>query len=242
MKKNNWIKGASLLFALGLFTSNAVAQDLRKTSDTKRFAKAVNTGENHTLLILDSSWGDAKPEIGDEIAAYDSQGNMVSSVVYVGEHTGLALWGDDEYTKEKEGLAKAEKFNLKLWKKSKNELVSLEVSTFERGDDTYNKDEISIVSEINAQEVLTQELELFQNVPNPVAGQTEINFYLPQKNDVYLGVYNNLGQEVMLLANKNFNAGSHKVEMIASNLEAGIYYYNLVSGDQKLTKQMTIVK
>ena len=75
-----------------------------------------------------------------------------------------------------------------------------------------------------------------------MAVQTEINFYLPQKNDVYLGLYNNLGQEVMLLANKNFNAGSHKVEMIASNLEAGIYYYNLVSGDQKLTKQMTVVK
>ncbi|MDG1849423.1 MAG: T9SS type A sorting domain-containing protein [Flavobacteriales bacterium] len=242
MKKLNNLKGLSLAIALGLFSTSAMAQDFRKALDTKRFAQAVNTGENHTLLILDSSWGDTKPEIGDEIAAYDSQGNMVSSVVYVGEHTGLALWGDDEYTQEKEGLAKAEKFHLKWWKKAKNELVSLEVADFERGDDTYNKDKISVISDIKSKEVLTQDLELFQNVPNPVADHTEINFYLPQKKDVYLGVFNSLGQEVMVLANETFEAGSHKVEMIAPNLEAGIYFYNLVSGEEKLTKQMTVVK
>jgi len=236
------IKGALVSMALLFSTTSADAQDYRKAIDTQRFSQSVNTGQNQTLLILDSSWGENKPEIGDEIAAYDSQGNMVSSVVYLGEHTGLALWGDDQYTQTKEGLSKEETFHLKWWKKSKDELVSLEVSKFERGDDTYNKDEITVVSELKSDQILVQELELFQNVPNPVAGQTEINFYLPQKNNVYLGVFNNLGQEIMVLANKSFDAGSHKVEMVSPNLEAGIYFYKLISGNEKHSKQMTVVK
>ena len=61
MKKLNNLKGLSLAIALGLFSTSAMAQDFRKALDTKRFAQAVNTGENHTLLILDSSCGDTKP-------------------------------------------------------------------------------------------------------------------------------------------------------------------------------------
>jgi len=95
MKKSVLLKGIALVFTMCLFTTNASSQDLKKAHDTKRFARPVNTGSNHTLLILDKSWGEMKPEIGDEIAAYDTQGNMVASIVYVGHHTGLALWGDD---------------------------------------------------------------------------------------------------------------------------------------------------
>ena len=111
------IKVALVSMTLLFSTTSADAQDYRKALDTQRFSQSVNTGQNQTLLILDSSWGENKPEIGDEIAAYDSQGNMVSSVVYLGEHTGLALWGDDQYTQAKEGLSKEETFHLKWWKK-----------------------------------------------------------------------------------------------------------------------------
>lgn len=242
MTNFNRIKVAFFSFTFLFCSANTFAQDYRKAMDTQRFSQSVNTGQNQTLLILDSSWGENKPEIGDEIAAYDSKGNLVSSVVYLGDHTGLALWGDDEHTELKEGLSKEEKFHLKWWKKSDNQLVSLEVSEFERGDDTYNKDDITVVLELRSDRILNQELELFQNVPNPVASQTEINFYLPEKNNVYLGVFNSLGQEVMVLANKSYEAGSHKVDMIAPNLEAGIYFYKLISGEDKLTKQMTLVK
>ena len=165
MKKSVLLKGIALVFTMCLFTTNASSQDLKKAHDTKRFARPVNTGSNHTLLILDKSWGEMKPEIGDEIAAYDTQGNMVASIVYVGHHTGLALWGDDEYTEEKEGLTKGEKFNIKWWKKSINEMVSLTISDFERGNDLYDKDGLTVISGLTMNVTLTQDLELFQNVP-----------------------------------------------------------------------------
>ena len=242
MKKLGLLKGIAFVFTMCLFTTSTNAQDLKKAHDTKRFARPVNTGSNHTLLILDKSWGEMKPEIGDEVAAYDTQGNMVASIVYVGHHTGLALWGDDEYTEEKEGLTKGEKFNIKWWKKSANEMVSLSVSDFERGHDLYDKDGLTVISGLTMNETLTQDLELFQNVPNPVVDFTHISFYLPKANKVHLSLHNNLGQEILVISNARYEAGSHKVEMKTLGVHPGVYFYKLISGKQKITKQMTVVK
>ena len=242
MKKSRLLQGMALTFALCLFTTESQAQDLRKAANnTERFARPVNTGANHTLLILDHSWGEMQPEVGDEIAAYDTRGNMVASVVYIGHHSGLALWGDDEYTEEKEGLAKGEKFNLKWWKKSTNEMISLGITDYEKGNDTYNKDGVTIVSGLAFNEKLEQTIELFQNVPNPVLDNTEISFYLPEAGKVHLSLHNNLGQEVLILAKDKFEAGSHKVNM-KTILDPGMYFYKLENGEEKITKQMTIIK
>jgi hypothetical protein len=242
MRKLGLLKGAAFALSMCLFTVNADAQDMKRAHDTKRFARPVNTGANHTLLILDKSWGDLKPEVGDEIAAYDLEGNMVASVVYVGHHSGLALWGDDEYTREKEGLAKGEQFSLKWWKKASNEMVSLNMTQFERGDTNYSKDGLTVVSGMTVNKMIQQELELFQNVPNPVTDYTEISFYLPKSGNVRLSLHNNLGQEVQVLADSKFESGSHKVEMKTMGVEPGVYFYKLISGKAKITKQMTVVK
>ena len=95
--------------------------------NTERFARAVNTGANHTLLILGSAWK-TSPELGDEIAVYDSNGNMVGSVAWVPEqegHAGIAIWGDDETTPEKEGMIKGEKFTILLFDKSEDEMFEV---------------------------------------------------------------------------------------------------------------------
>jgi len=246
MKRSSILKGAALVCAMCLFTTNSQAQikaqDSDKAHDTKRFARPVNTGSNHTVLLLDTAWGSLSPEIGDEIAAYDVDGNMVSSIVYIGHHTGLALWGDDEYTTEKEGLSKGEVFSLKWWKKSSNEMVSLNMNSFERGSSNYFKDGLTVISSITVNEMLVQQMELFQNVPNPVSDFTEISFYLPSTSKVRLSLHNNLGQEVMVLADSKFESGSHKVAMKSASIQPGVYFYKMQSGKEKITKQMTVVK
>ncbi len=246
MKKIGLLKGMALLLATGLFSlttqAQIKAQDTKKAHDTKRFSRPVNTGSNHTVLLLDTAWGSLSPEVGDEIAAYDVDGNMVSSIVYIGHHTGLALWGDDEYTTEKEGLSKGEVFSLKWWKKSSNEMLSLNMNSFERGSSNYAKDALTVISSISVNEALVQEMELFQNVPNPVSDFTEISFYLPTASKLRLSLHNNLGQEVMVLADSKFEAGSHKVAMKSASIKPGVYFYKMQSGNEKITKQMTVVK
>jgi hypothetical protein len=234
-----------LLLSVGL---NAQTADLssyqKKTMNTERFARPVNTGINHTLLILGSAWENS-PEIGDEIAVYDSEKNLVSSVAWIPEqegHSGLAIWGDDESTQEKEGMLKGETFSIVLFDKSEDLITELKVNQWERGDNTFSKDGLSVISSITTANVVTQELELFQNVPNPVMDNTSISFYLPEDGKVRLTVSNTIGQEIMTLASSDFSKGMHTIQMDAKTLSTGVYFYNLEANNKSITKQLTLVK
>ena len=232
-------------FSIGLIaqTSNLNTYQ-KKTMNTERFARPVNTGSNHTLLILGSAWENS-PEIGDEIAVYDSEKNLVSSIAWRPEqegHSGIAIWGDDETTSEKEGMLDGETFSIVLFDKSENIITNLEVIEWEKGDNLFTKDGISVISSISLSNIVEEELELYQNVPNPVIDNTSISFYLPQNEKIKLSVTNSLGQEIITLADNSFTAGMHTIKMDANSLSTGVYFYKLESKNKTITKQLTLVK
>ena len=231
--------------SIGLFAQTTNLNSYQeKTMNTERFARPVNTGINHTLLILGSAWENS-PEIGDEIAVYDSEKNLVSSVAWRPEqegHSGLAIWGDDESTQEKEGMLKGETFSIVLFDKSEDLITELKVNQWERGDNTFSKDGLSVISFITPANVVTQELELFQNVPNPVMDNTSISFYLPEDGQVRLTVSNTIGQEIMTLASDNYTKGMHTIQMDAKAMSTGVYFYKLEANKTSITKQLTLVK
>jgi|TARA_B110000908_G_scaffold171136_1_gene232847 hypothetical protein len=240
----NTVLGAALILSAGLFAQTAeLSPYQKKTMNTERFARPVNTGVNHTLLILGSAW-ETSPELGDEIAVYDSENNMVASVAWRPEqegHSGLAIWGDDETTSAKEGMLKGETFSIVLFDKSEDAMTALKVNRWERGDNAFAKDGVSVVGSIASSSVIAQDLELFQNVPNPVQDNTSISFYLPKDGKINLTVSNTLGQEVMVLSKENFTKGMHTVQMDANSLSTGVYFYKLEANKNSLTKQLTLV-
>ena len=232
-------------FSIGLFaqTTHLISYQ-QKTLKTERFARPVNTGINHTLLILGSAWEES-PELGDEIAVYDSERNMVASVAWSHEqegHTGMAIWGDDETTSAKEGMLKGETFSIVLFDKSEDKMSALKINRWERGDDAFAKDGVSVVGSISSNRVLNQELELFQNLHNPVLNNTSISFYLPQNGTIKLTVSNTLGQEVLTLSNEEYLKGMHSITMDATSLSTGVYFYKLEANKTSITKQLTLVK
>ena len=235
----------ALLISAGLFAQTAdLSPYQKKTMNTERFARPVNTGVNHTLLILGSAW-EVSPELGDEIAVYDSEKNMVASVAWIPEqegHSGLAIWGDDETTSEKEGMTKGETFSVVLFDKSEDKMTALKINRWERGDNVFAKDGVSVVGSITTTAIITQEMELFQNVPNPVMDITSISFYLPKDGKVKLTVSNTLGQEVMTLSQEDYKKGMHTIAMDASSLSTGVYFYKLEANKTSITKQLTLVK
>lgn len=240
----NKLLGATLLLSAGLFAQTAeLSPYQKKTMNTERFARPVNTGVNHTLLILGSAW-ETSPELGDEIAVYDSENNMVASVAWRPEqegHSGLAIWGDDETTSAKEGMLKGETFSIVLFDKSEDTMSALKVNRWERGDNVFAKDGVSVVGSITSSSVIAQDLELFQNVPNPVQDNTSISFYLPKDGKINLTVSNTLGQEVMVLSKEFFTKGMHTVQMDANSLSTGVYFYKLEANKNSITKQLTLV-
>jgi hypothetical protein len=83
---------------------------------------------------------------------------------------------------------------------------------------------------------------LYQNYPNPFNPVTRIKFDIPQSGFVTLAVYDILGKEVSLLVNQYMVEGSYTVDLNASVLSSGIYFYTLSSGSYVSTKKMVLTK
>lgn len=95
---------------------------------------------------------------------------------------------------------------------------------------------------INNSNLILQDFELQQNYPNPFNPITSISYYLPNKGEVSLIVYDIQGKEIITLANEKQSAGSHSVQFDGSNLSSGIYFYKLRVGQFEETKKMVLIK
>ncbi len=97
-----------------------------------------------------------------------------------------------------------------------------------------------------------QKFELFQNYPNPFNPVTVIRFNIPFLNGgsgkssqsvfTNLKIFNQLGQKVTTLINKNLTPGNYNVAWDASGYPSGIYFYTLSAGEFKQTRKMILVR
>ncbi len=86
-----------------------------------------------------------------------------------------------------------------------------------------------------------------QNYPNPFNPRTTISYFLPQRSQVRLQVFNMLGQPVRTLAEGEQTAGSHSVTWNGTDdngkiLSSGIYFYRLQSKDYFEVNKMLLLK
>ena len=83
---------------------------------------------------------------------------------------------------------------------------------------------------------------LNQNYPNPFNPTTSIKYKIPEFNFVTLKIYDVLGNEIITLVNEEKPVGSYKVELNATSLPSGIYFYRLQAGSFVETKKMVFLK
>ena len=81
----------------------------------------------------------------------------------------------------------------------------------------------------DSDEPLPTEIHLFQNFPNPFNESTIIKFSLTKPMFIQLDIYNLLGEKIIVLAKRVFEAGTHFVEwdgkdLDKENLPSGIYF------------------
>lgn len=79
-------------------------------------------------------------------------------------------------------------------------------------------------------------LEIF-NYPNPFRNSTTIVFSAIGQN-AKISVFDALGSELKILANRYFTAGKHEISFDTSDIPAGNYYYRITSGSAQKTKLM----
>ncbi|MEK9135833.1 MAG: T9SS type A sorting domain-containing protein [Bacteroidota bacterium] len=83
---------------------------------------------------------------------------------------------------------------------------------------------------------------LLQNYPNPFNPTTEIRYQIPEVSHVALKVYDLLGREVATMADDVEEPGYKSVQLNASQLASGVYFYRLQFGRFVETRKMLVVK
>jgi hypothetical protein len=83
---------------------------------------------------------------------------------------------------------------------------------------------------------------LKQNYPNPFNSKTVISFNLPKSEQVELSIYNNSGQKIKTVLNKNMSAGLHRVTVDLNDFSSGLYFYKLKSKSSSKIKKMLLIK
>ena len=83
---------------------------------------------------------------------------------------------------------------------------------------------------------------LYQNYPNPFNPQTKIKFDIAENADVFLTIYNSLGEIVSQVTFNNLAEGTYEYSLDISGKASGIYFYKINAGNFVSTKKMILLK
>jgi len=88
---------------------------------------------------------------------------------------------------------------------------------------------------------------LHPNQPNPFNPETVIRYEIPEASDVYLIIYNVMGQQIRTLISAQQKAGVHQViwdakDNFGRNVSTGIYFIRMESNAFQQTRKMLLLK
>jgi hypothetical protein len=87
-----------------------------------------------------------------------------------------------------------------------------------------------------------ENVSISQNYPNPFSTKTNIQFELDNADKVVVKVYDMRGSLITILADGNFQAGTHTVIWNANDAPAGYYFYSLQTSTSTVTKKASIIR
>ncbi|MCF8367759.1 MAG: T9SS type A sorting domain-containing protein [Bacteroidales bacterium] len=96
-----------------------------------------------------------------------------------------------------------------------------------------------VIDGIRKRDVISN-LNISQNQPNPFNGTSTVNVALDKPAELSLEVTNLVGQIVYQLPAKTYTAGNAKLVIEAQNLNSGVYFYTVKSGNTAVTKKMIV--
>ena len=86
------------------------------------------------------------------------------------------------------------------------------------------------------------EYNLSQNYPNPFNPVTRIEYQLPVQGIVNITLYDLTGKEVAQLINEVRSAGYYTIDLNASALTSGVYFYTIKANNFVNTKKLMVIK
>ena len=84
--------------------------------------------------------------------------------------------------------------------------------------------------------------ELNQNYPNPFNNSTQISFSIPKDDFVQIKIFDIAGREYETLLNKNLKAGKYSFMYDAKNISSGIYFIQMIAGNNFYNRRIVLLK
>jgi len=81
---------------------------------------------------------------------------------------------------------------------------------------------------------------LLSSYPNPFNPEATIRFDVSKSQQVRLSVFNELGQQVMVLVNGRLEAGQHEARLAAYGLPSGAYFVRLETDTGVVTRSIVL--
>ena len=100
-----------------------------------------------------------------------------------------------------------------------------------------NKEEAGV--EIKFVPLQSQEIEVYQNQPNPFSNSTSVQFYLPTENTITFSIFSATGKLIQSRAGK-FEAGMHSLHFDGTQFPKGVLIYQLKAGDTVKSMKMVV--
>jgi glucuronoarabinoxylan endo-1,4-beta-xylanase len=99
-----------------------------------------------------------------------------------------------------------------------------------------------VVAGVNDKSTKPVEFSMSQNYPNPFNPSTTIDYSLAKDSFVQLRIFDVLGREIATIIRGRESVGKHTAHFDASNLNSGIYFYQITAGGFVGSKKMILVK
>lgn len=78
--------------------------------------------------------------------------------------------------------------------------------------------------------------------PNPLSNAANISFVVDETQNISLRIFDMNGRLVKVIAEEVFEAGEHQVEWNAKDVESGIYFLRMETGDAVQTEKISVIK
>jgi PKD repeat protein len=136
-------------------------------------------------------------EIGDVVAAFNTQDINTGYAVFAGENFALAVYGDDQYTTEVDGMLDGEEISLSVYRQSSGEIFNLDVVFDPEMPDAgnYATNGLSRVALKTGVEEFNSKV-LVKVFPNPASQYLNIDLYEANEGSCEVMVINSIGINV----------------------------------------------
>ncbi|MCK4549115.1 MAG: T9SS type A sorting domain-containing protein, partial [Candidatus Krumholzibacteria bacterium] len=83
---------------------------------------------------------------------------------------------------------------------------------------------------------------LFQNTPNPFNPSTTIRYFIPERADVTIEIFDVSGRLIEVIANGEKGSGYHETAWSAGGTSSGIYFCRLRAGKVSISRKMVLLR